>query len=125
MQGAPIAFSNNVHTGNNFATPPIVLGRSRAPESQIYTKNTYGLKFGPNSVYQIPWPMPVYSTTELPNHDRKFVDTAHETIQYLDTSAFKERELVFIGGKVPYSGTIPLFHKDKPRYKFKRPYSKK
>ena len=124
MQGSPIAYSGNIQTSNTFDKPPIVFGRSRAAESQVYADGTYGLHYGPKSIYQIPWPFPVFSTTDPPNEDRTFVDPGRVQMKFRDSGAIQDKEVIFIGGVVPTSGGIPIFNPHKVQYKFKRPYSK-
>ena len=123
-QAQPIAYSGNYHTSNTFTQPPKTLGKSRAPESAIYADRTYGLKYGPKSVYQIPWPFPVYSTTAEPNADMTYMDPGRPQTAYKDTGDFKDKEEVFIGGIVPTSAGLPLFDPTKSRFKFKRAYEK-
>ena len=122
--GPPIAYSGNIHTSNLFSEPTHVLAKSRAPESQIYADNTYGLFYGPNSVYQVPWPFPVYSVTAPPNEDMKFVDPGRPNLRFMDSGDILDKEEIFIGGKGPSSGGIPLFDTTNARFKFKRPYRK-
>ena len=120
----PIAYTGNIHTSNTFNPPPKILGASRAPESSVYADNTYGLFYGPKSVYQVPWPFPVYSVTAPPNEDMKFVDPGRPNLRFMDSGDILDKEEIFIGGKGPSSGGIPLFDKTNSRFKFKRPYRK-
>ena len=121
---SPIAYSGNYHTGNLFTEPPKVLGKSRAPESAVYADRTYGLFYGPKSVYQIPWPFPVYSTTDPPNDVQTYIDPGRPQTAYLDKGDFQDKEEIFIGGVVPTSAGLPIFDPTKARFKFKRPYQK-
>ena len=121
---APTAYSGNIQTSNTFDPPSIVLGKSRSPESQIFFDGTYGLHYGPKSIYQVPWPFPVFSTTDPPNADLTFNDPGRIKIGYHDSGQFVDKEVVFIGGVVPTSAGIPLFDPHRVNYKFKRPYRK-
>lgn len=124
FQPDPIAYSGNYHTSNLFTQPPKTLGKSRAPESSVYADRTYGLKYGPKSVYQVPWPFPFYSTVAEPNDDLTHVDAGRPQTLFKDTGDFKDPEEIFVGGVVPTSAGLPIFDPTKARFKFKRPYEK-
>ena len=121
---SPTAYSDNIHTSNLFTQPSTTLNKSRAPESAVYADDTYGLFYGPKSIYQIPWPMPVYSVTDPPNQSQKFIDAGRPLNANLSNSDFLDKEEIFIGGVVPTSAGIPLFDPTKARFKFKRAYQK-
>ena len=121
----PTRFVDNVTQGNNWTDESKTISSSRAPESAKYADDTYGLDYGPKSVYQVPWPYPVYSTIEAPNHINAQIDPLEGQIKYMDYSTEKDREEIFIGGKVPTSAGIPIFDPAKAKYKFRRPYSKR
>ena len=120
----PTRFVDNVTQGNNWVEENQKISSSRAPESAKYADDTYGLDYGPKSVYQVTWPYPVYSTIEAPNHINAHVDSLEGQVKYMDYSMEKDREEIFIGGKVPTSAGIPIFDPAKSKYKFRRPYSK-
>ena len=120
MQDMSIAYSGNIMTSNNYDQPPRVLSSSRAPESQIMADNTFGMHFGPKSLYQIPWPRPVFTTVKPPNNDLTHIDPGRTHLAYTD----EDPEVKFVNNVVPTFHGIPLFDPYDVKYKFKRPYSK-
>ena len=116
------AYTDNENTSSNFiqqTSKNTLISTSAEPKSNTYQDYTYGLNYGPNSIYQVPWPFPVFSETRAPNHDRAF-DSGGIDINY-DTA---EPENIFIGGVVPESGGHPIFDSSKIKYKFRRLYTK-
>ena len=124
LQATPISFTSNVQTSNTFKQPQKIINASRDPKSQQYFDDTYGLIYGPNSVYQIVWPFPVYSVTDNANEDMTYVDPNRQHFASLDTNEIQDKEEIFIGGVVPTSGGRPLFNPVHGKYKFKRPFKK-
>ena len=120
MSGSPIAYSGNIQSSNNFDTPQIVLSSSRAPKSQILAKDTYGMYFGPKSLYQIPWPYPVFSTVAPPNNDLTHIGPGRVQYAYVD----EDPEEIFINKVVPTFQGIPIFNPHDVKFRFKRPFSK-